>query len=338
MTADLPASSELPATPCPACGDVHGSPGAREAHLESCIDSGYDEYSLDLAQTIEECIETATSLVTQADDKFTDPALLWTGGKDSTTLLHLIRETIGLEDLTVYFIDHYQHFEETYEYVEEHSEAWQFEVRTVGYEPAKEYVPDTPPYQGAPTQEWEEGEPIPWMPTERLDVGGRDVVNRLIDSPESRVPAREKAEIHDGSGSVPLQIGTIIGDTLLKTIPLQRIARDHDVLLTGVRKWETAADRRAEKGSRFRERYFSPRSEPEHYRCHPLLDWREAMTYAYLQHPERNIEMHPLYEKGYRSIGAVPETDVPESGSEERGGRSAQKEGAMAFLREQGYM
>lgn len=332
-----PKDSELPSTSCPSCGQTFGNVGARGAHMAPCIDGDWDEYDLALSISIEECIQQAEAITETAIDMFDDPALLWTGGKDSTTLLHLVRETVGLDAVTIYLIDHYQHFPETLEYVDEHANRWDFDYETTQYEPAAGRIPEEPPYTGDSTDEWVRGEPLTWISIDDLDKQGQTTVQDMIDDPESPVPEHE---IRDNTGGreVPLLVGTILGDTLLKTLPLRAIANQHDVVLSGIRKWETTEGQRNEKGSRFRERYFSSRSNPRHYRCHPILDMREAMTYAFLQHPERNTSMNPLYEEGYRSIGAVPETEKPEGSDEERGGRSPEKEAAMAALRRAGYM
>lgn len=55
------------------------------------------------------------------------------------------------------------------------------------------------------------------------------------------------------------------------------------------------------------------------YKVAPLLRWNTKQVYDYLQ--EHGLPMHPLWEKGYQSIGCEPCTAVPGDPSDPRSGR-----------------
>ena len=72
-----------------------------------------------------------------------------------------------------------------------------------------------------------------------------------------------------------------------------------------------------------------------HDRLHPLLAFSEMDVWAAIQ--EHGLPWAPLYERGYRSLGCVPCTELPREGGSERSGRAPQKEAVMADLRALGY-
>ncbi len=59
------------------------------------------------------------------------------------------------------------------------------------------------------------------------------------------------------------------------------------------------------------------------YKINPLLDWSSKDVHFYMKN--NNIPFHPLYEKGYTSIGCEPCTELPDL-SDERSGRWKGKE------------
>jgi phosphoadenosine phosphosulfate reductase len=72
-----------------------------------------------------------------------------------------------------------------------------------------------------------------------------------------------------------------------------------------------------------------------HSRLHPLLAFSEMDVWAAIQ--EHALPWAVLYERGYRSLGCVPCTDLPRTGGDERSGRAAPKEAIMDDLRALGY-
>ncbi|MFB6255882.1 MAG: phosphoadenosine phosphosulfate reductase family protein, partial [Haloplanus sp.] len=72
---------------------------------------------------LEDKIEKAISVTRAGLERYETPAVMWTGGKDSTLTLYFIKEVaeqFGLEVPPAVFIDHYQHFDAIHDFVEEH--------------------------------------------------------------------------------------------------------------------------------------------------------------------------------------------------------------------------
>lgn len=72
-----------------------------------------------------------------------------------------------------------------------------------------------------------------------------------------------------------------------------------------------------------------------HSRVHPIFYWTWVNVIEYSQ--LNNIPTHPLYQKGYTSIGCQPCTTISENQDVERSGRSQDKELVMLRLRQLGY-
>lgn len=75
--------------------------------------------------------QQAQKFIKQMLRKYKNPAIAWTGGKDSTVLLHLVRSVTN-KKLPIMFIDHQNHFEETLKFVKRLNEEWQLNLITVG--------------------------------------------------------------------------------------------------------------------------------------------------------------------------------------------------------------
>lgn len=72
-----------------------------------------------------------------------------------------------------------------------------------------------------------------------------------------------------------------------------------------------------------------------HARLHPLLAFSEMDVWAAIQ--EYDLPWSALYERGYRSLGCVPCTELPAKDGDERSGRAPRKEAIMEDLRALGY-
>ena len=99
-----------------------------------------------------------------------------------------------------------------------------------------------------------------------------------------------------------------------KVEPLDLALKDYDAWMSGIRRRQT--DFR--KSIRIVEEY-----EGGLYKISPLANFTSRDSWWYLK--EHNIPQHPLYEKGYLSIGCRPCTRPVQAGDDERSGRWAGK-------------
>lgn len=96
---------------------------------------------------------------------------------------------------------------------------------------------------------------------------------------------------------------------LNKVIPMDRVRREYDIWISGVRT-DQSSTRAA----------FDPImvANDGKIRYHPMLYWTSKMVYDYIK--EFDLPKHPLHDAGYKSIGCVPCT-VSWADDYERNGR-----------------
>lgn len=99
-----------------------------------------------------------------------------------------------------------------------------------------------------------------------------------------------------------------------KVEPLQRS-------LEGVECWMSGV--RADQTSYRQQMKFVEQKKDGLYKLSPLLGWTAKDIYQYLKF--ENLPMHPLWDKGYGSIGCEPCTAVPGDPGDPRSGRWAGK-------------
>lgn len=76
-------------------------------------------------RTLESKISKSKKIIRKTLKKYGDNCgIAWTGGKDSMTMLHLVKEVAGENLPSVMFIDHGLHFKETYEFVNKIKKKW----------------------------------------------------------------------------------------------------------------------------------------------------------------------------------------------------------------------
>ncbi len=205
------------------------------------------------------------------------------------------------------FIDHGMHFDETWHLLDQVVADWGLEKMVVRNEDVISRA----------------GEP-----------GSRIKVTQL--SPENRLEAQRTGY---RKSSFPYALGDLLANHLLKTVPMNEAIREHsfDGVVTGIR-WD-------EDEARSRERFISLRDDPPHARIHPILHFSEREVW--LESIKLALPLHPLYEKGWRSIdgkydskkvGDAPAWEQDLEGTEERAGRAQDKELLMERLRKLGYM
>ncbi len=309
------------------------------------VDVDYDEgREADAAAypTLAAKFEAAADVTARALDQYRRPAVMWTGGKDSTLVLYVVREVAseqGRPVPPVVFIDHFEHFPETVAFVHRWVDRWDLELVEACNE---DFV--------------------------RLGVEPGDDVPVADLSERNR---RELDRLGYEDDTLVLDADTFEGNHLLKTVALNDVVTEYgfDGIFSGVR-WD-------EQAARADETFFSPRHDsskyPPHDRVHPILQFEEADVWdAFWEFlvpdtvagypaghvpqdtadlpagvtPE-DLPVSPKYFEGFRSLGtesgSARSDDRPawaqdlESGTE-RAGRAQDKENLMERLRDLGYM
>jgi phosphoadenosine phosphosulfate reductase len=292
--------------------------------------------------TLDDKLAKAVAVTETALSQYRAPAVLWTGGKDSTLVLYLVREVaaeLGVDVPPVVFIDHFEHFPEVEAFVERWTEEWDLDLVVARND---------------------EIAALDAAPGDEIDVADLSATTR-----------RELDRLEFEGDSFVLDADTLVGNHLLKTVVLNETleARGFDAVFSGVR-WD-------EQAARADETFFSPRHEsekyPPHDRVHPILQfderadwdatWRVVVPDTVEGFPAGHVPQHsddlpadlavedlpvgPKYFEGFRSLGTESGSargedrpawrqNLDETG--EREGRAQDKEDLMARLRDLGYM
>ncbi len=310
-------------------------------YLSLDYDEGRGQTAADYPR-LEDKLGKAIEVTRTALEQYRSPAVMWTGGKDSTLVLYFVAEVArehGFEVPPVVFIDHYQHFEEVTEFVHEWAENWDLDL-VIARNDDPVFTSHTP------------GDDVP--------------VASLTEANQRELRRAD----HDGE-TFRFEADSLGGNHLLKTVALNHVIEEHgfDGIFSGVR-WD-------EQEARANETFFSPRHDsekyPPHDRVHSILQFDEralwdAMWYYvvpdtvrgwpeghvpqdYDDMPEgftsADIPVSPKYFEGFRSLGtekgSAKSADLPAwlqdlEGTTERQGRAQDKENLMARLRDLGYM
>lgn len=253
-------------------------------------------------------IKIANAVIEDAFENFKRPVVVWSAGKDSTVMLHLVRKYLDDDSQKIYtiFIDHGMHYPETLKMLNEVAQMWNVKIIT---------------------------------------AKNSDVINSVDGNEEidiSKLTEENKKEIATlGYSEAKFRYGldSEVANHLLKTVPMKReiLKNRFDCAFVGVR-WD-------ENSARSTELFMHPRENPTHVRVHPILTFTEADIWKYIF--KFKLPIHPLYYKGYRSIDGINDSKPTDTRpaweqdlekTEERAGRSQDKEGIMEKLRELGYM
>lgn len=264
---------------------------------------------------IENRVELGKWVLLQAFKEFgvENTTIAWTGGKDSTLILWMVREVIKENKLKMphcMFINEGNVFEEIFEFVDELKKKWKLDVTEVHNKNVSSQVKKI---------------------GDIITVANLDEINR-----------REVKRLGYDKPTFPYEAESFVGNHLMKTVAMNRYLMEakFKAVVTGIR-WD-------EQSARASESYFSPRGDeftPYHMRIHPILHFTEAQVWEAMM--KFKIPFCKLYKEGYRSLGAKGTThkagDKPawEQDFEkvpERAGRRQDKEGIMANLRKLGYM
>ena len=95
-----------------------------------------------------------------------------------------------------------------------------------------------------------------------------------------------------------------------KVMPMQKAMREVKAWISGIRRDQTPE----RAGAKILEL-----QKDGLLKINPLLNWTKQDVQAYIQ--EHNLPAHPLYEKGYRSVGCAPCTVAIGANDDERAGR-----------------
>jgi len=269
----------------------------------------------DFKVTLEQKVALSQEIIYQAFCQFgtKNTTLAWTGGKDSTLILWMVREVAKKHRLSMpecLFINEGQVFEEITDFVNTLSKKWKLKVTEVHNKDVS-------------SQAKKIGDPV--------TVAKLDKINQ-----------REVKRLGYNKPTFPFEPESYVGNHLMKTVAMNRFLAKtkFKAVITGIR-WD-------EQEARASEKFFSDRGDeytPTHSRVHPILHFTEKEIWEAIL--KLKVPFCQLYKQGYRSLGAKGTTtkagDKPawEQDFEkvsERAGRRQDKEGIMANLRKLGYM
>jgi phosphoadenosine phosphosulfate reductase len=299
--------------------------------------------------TVAAKIKKALEVTAEGLEQYRNPAVMWTGGKDSTLTLYFVlemAEDLGVEPPPVMFIDHFQHFDDIHDFVERWADQLGLELVYARNTDVGDYV-DANGLQ-----------PGDDVPVDALSEHNQHHIREILEYEED---------------TFPFLLDTYVGNHLLKTVALNDALEELDVdgIFSGVR-WD-------EQEARADETFFSARHDPDiyppHDRVQPILQFDERAvwdaTWNYLVpdlvegYPDEghvpqdyddlpdgvtidDVPVSPKYFEGFRSLGSEVSTEKSEPGepawlqnledTTERAGRAQDKEDLMERLRDLGYM
>ena len=264
------------------------------------------------ALSLEEKIEHSKKIIREAIEKFGAEklAVAWTGGKDSTTMVWLFRETcreLGVKMPGCMFIDEGYVFEEIWDIFNRLKKEWDLDVTIAKNTDVSDKA---------------------------KKVGDMVKVNSLNERNRQEI-----AKLEYGEEEFPFEPESFVGNHLMKTVAMNVFMEDNEIkaLSTAIR-WD-------EQEARIEEDFFSPRENPPHTRIQPILHFKERDIWDFIF--KYKIPFCSLYKEGYRSLGAkgstVKMSDIPAweqdlENTYEREGRGQSKEEVMGKLRDLGYM
>jgi phosphoadenosine phosphosulfate reductase len=265
-----------------------------------------------------EAIEKSKEIVREAFKQFAvdDMAITWTGGKDSTLTLFIIRQVCqedGVKLPKVMTIDEYDSFEEIHDFLNKYAEEWNLDL------------------------EWCRNDNV--INTAGGKLGEIVKVNDLNERNQA-----ELKRIGFEEDSFPFEAESYTGNHLMKTVMFNMYIERHKVkaIFQGLRRDEQTARTQDD----YFERKESAHLIPEHVRIKPILHFTERLLWDTYQ--VYKIPYCILYEQGYRSLGARTTSAIAEPGvpaweqdlehTTERAGRRQDKEQMMSRLRKLGYM
>lgn len=265
-----------------------------------------------------ELVEKSKKVVRETFEKFkpSQVAITWTGGKDSTTDLWIIRQVCLEDNLDlpqVITIDEGDAFTEITDFLIKVSKKWNIDLKWLcNFDVLK---------------------------CCQSHLGNTVKVKDLNERNQAELKRIELKE-----DSFTFEAESYAGNHLMKTVVLNQFIEENNIraLFMALRKDEQTARKSDEYFTKKEGGYLMP----EHTRISPILHFTERDIW-------NNTKLHKipycsLYEVGYRSLGArttsnpgvvgVPAWEQDLENTTERAGRRQDKEKAMDRLRKLGYM
>ncbi len=268
-------------------------------------------------EMLQKKISQSRTVIGEAIDKYGVDSIqiAWTGGKDSTLVLHLAYMECTARGIPMphcFCIDEGDMFDEVRAFLSENAPKYHVSLTMIHNDDVS-----------------------------KAAGGHLGATIRVAD-----LNARNQAEIARlgfEEDSFEYEPESFVGNHLMKTVTLNEYLEKTGIagFMEGIR-WD-------EQSSRANETYFSPRKKtslsPAHVRICPILHFTERDVWD--AHFMLDIPVCSLYSQGYRSLGAritttrnssIPAWEQDLENTYERGGRRQDKEHLMAKLRELGYM
>jgi len=265
-----------------------------------------------------ELVEKSKEVVRETFKRFTpdELAITWTGGKDSTTTLWIIRQVCqedGVKLPKVMTIDEYDSFEEIHDFINKYTKEWNLDIE--------------------------------WCRNDDVVKAAGGKLNNIVKV--SELNERNQAELKRigfEEESFPFEAESYTGNHLMKTVMFNMYIEKHNVkaIFQGLRRDEQTA----RVGDDYFEKKEAAHLIPEHMRIKPILHFTERDIWDNIM--VNKIPYCVLYEQGYRSLGAKTTSTIAEPGvpaweqdlehTTERAGRRQDKEQMMGRLRKLGYM
>lgn len=267
---------------------------------------------------LEHKVQKSKEIIREAFGKFDAKqlAVAWTGGKDSTTMLWIIRQVCledGFTQPRAMFIEEGDTFPEIMDFVSEVSKKWNVDLDVCMNKDVHDAAGGV--------------------------LGAKVLVSKLNERNQREIRERLKLDVE----SFPLEAESFIGNHLMKTVPMNIFIEKNSIkgIFQGLR-WDEQPARKQDEYFEFKEK---EDLQPPHTRIRPILHfmerdiWDTIFTFG--------IPHVCLYEQGYRSLGAkttsvklsnVPAWEQDLEHTSERAGRRQDKEKMMERMRKLGYM
>jgi len=263
-------------------------------------------------------IDDSKKVIREAFEKFKPEELsaTWTGGKDSTLVLWLLRQVCeedGRPLPTIFTISEFDVFIEIEDFMKEYAEKWNIDL-------------------------------VWYLNEDVVKAAGKELNSMVQVKDLNERNQKELERIGYEEDEFMFEAESYTGNHLMKTVMFNKFIEDRNIkgMFQGIR-WD-------EHSARVNDEYFMIHEasdlSPEHTRICPILHVTERDIWNITR--GIGIPYNGLYQHGYRSLGAkssskiamenVPAWDQDMENTGERDGRRQDKEEAMEKLRSLGYM